>query len=159
MFTLISCLTYFLRDEFDQNILIQVSVALHLGFNSWLDWRRETCLRKGKKKKVIVLGIGILMAANFGLFRSAILLKPVSYFVTAFLAFLKINDCSLWSWMSQMHPEGTPIDSPTENDKLKEKPVSKSDQVRGTQSWSIPGKKFWATEEGAELYSSRFVCI
>lgn len=39
-----------------------------------------------------------------------------------------------------MHPEGTPIDSPTENDKLKEKPASKSDQVRGTQSWGIFGK-------------------
>lgn len=41
-----------------------------------------------------------------------------------------------------MHPEGTPIDSPTENDKLKEKPASKSDQVRGTQGWGIFGKKF-----------------
>lgn len=117
---------------FERRVLIQVSTALHLGFSSWLDSRRETCL--GGKKKIIVWGIGILMAANFSLFRSAILLKPISYFITAFLAFLKINDRFLWCPTSQMHPEGSPIDSPTENDKLQENSVLKSDQARGTES-------------------------
>ena len=112
-----------------------------------------------KKKKVAVLGIRIITAANLDLFRSAILLKPTSYFIIAFLAFLKISGCCLRRPMSQTHPEGSPTGSPTETDKSWENSGSKSAQARGTQSRGVPGRKFRAAEEGAELSHPTFVGI